>query len=323
MKNLYVCLILICSGSLFAQTDVYFKINHLLGTTLFAFHTTASNNLGHSFDVGRLQYYISEITIIHDGGTETHVDDHWILVDASSPTNDLLGNFPITTIEGLRFGVGVESAYNHLDPASYSVGHPLAPQAPSMHWGWLSGYRFVALEGNSGSGLGQVYQIHALGDKNYRVVSIVTGGTTDGSDLVVELNADYEMALKDIDVASGLVNHGEVDEAEDLLMNFSTDVFTSIEGNGTTLGIEDLSQNRIACTLAPNPASTHSKLFIEGDYSDASTVTISDLSGRIVQETSLPRSGELSLHLSEGGVYILTVYDQGIALANKRLVITE
>ncbi|MBK7304311.1 MAG: hypothetical protein IPI90_13940 [Saprospiraceae bacterium] len=31
-----------------------------------------------------------------------------------------------------------------------SVDSPLAFQDPSMHWGWTSGYRFIALEGMIG-----------------------------------------------------------------------------------------------------------------------------------------------------------------------------
>jgi len=39
------------SVSLNAQTDIYFKMDHFLGNSSFAFNTAATNNLGNSFNV--------------------------------------------------------------------------------------------------------------------------------------------------------------------------------------------------------------------------------------------------------------------------------
>mgnify|MGYP006202908115 CR=1 FL=1 len=64
MKNiLSVVFALTFSFSAYSQSDVYLKINHLLGTSPFAFNTAVSNNLGHNFDVDRMEYYISSISI--------------------------------------------------------------------------------------------------------------------------------------------------------------------------------------------------------------------------------------------------------------------
>lgn len=147
----FLCALMLSSlGSVIAQSDVYIQINHKLDTDPFDFSVEHTNNLGDEFNVTRLEYYMSSITITHDGGIETVVPETWILANAGTFTNVYLGSFDITTLESVSFGIGVEGDYNHLDPASYPSEHPLAPKSPSMHWGWSPGYRFVAMEGSGG-----------------------------------------------------------------------------------------------------------------------------------------------------------------------------
>ena len=56
-----------------AQNDVILRINHKLDLETFALDAVAQNNLGNTFKATRLEYYISQFTIIHDGGVETIV----------------------------------------------------------------------------------------------------------------------------------------------------------------------------------------------------------------------------------------------------------
>ena len=93
-----------------AQTDVYLQIHHMLGDAPFAYEATASTNLSEDFQVTRLEYYLSEITLIHDGGQETTIPDLWLLVDAGETVNAFLGSHDITTLESVRFGVGVDQS---------------------------------------------------------------------------------------------------------------------------------------------------------------------------------------------------------------------
>jgi hypothetical protein len=213
MKGIYTLILSVCALFALGQSDVYLKINHQLGSGDFSYNVPGSNDLGNGFKTTRLEYYIAEIAIIHDGGTVTEVDSTWILVDAGSYTNVLLGDYNISTLEGVRMSVGVEAAVNHNDPTLWPSNHPLAPQWPSMHWGWAAGYRFVCMEGKSGAGFAQDFQIHALEDKNYQTFTINTAGVTSGSDITIELDADYEEALSGIDVSSGLIEHSGNNEA--------------------------------------------------------------------------------------------------------------
>ena len=75
-------ILVLLSGFLSAQTQVNFTINHKLGNSSFAMDAPAKNNMDHDFKYTRVQYYIAEITLTHDGGTETKIDDTYLLVDA-------------------------------------------------------------------------------------------------------------------------------------------------------------------------------------------------------------------------------------------------
>ena len=143
--------VLIFHTNIFGRDAILLRINHELGTTPFALNTGAKNNLNDDFNISRLEYYLSQFTIVHDGGMETNMNNIYALVDASVATDIQLGNHNITSVEAVKFYIGVDSATNHTDPASYSSTHALAPKSPSMHWGWASGYRFAALEGKGGS----------------------------------------------------------------------------------------------------------------------------------------------------------------------------
>lgn len=318
MKKLYSVLVLaFLSGSLFAQTDVTLQINHKLGQDPFQFNVASANNNNVAFNVSRLQYYISKITLIHDGAQETPIANTWFLLDAGNTFQASLGSHAITTLEGIRFGVGVESAVNHLDPSSYAANHPLAPKSPSMHWGWSAGYRFVAMEGKSGNNFSQTYEIHALEDAYYYLTTVTTAGFSGSNGLTITLDADYAMALKDIDVSTGPITHGGFGESIDLLQNFRDEVFTA----STSVGIES-GLDQEAFQIGPNPATANGMVRMEGDFGLESVVRLTDLSGRIIQEQQV--SGESALlEVNAAGYYLVSLEKAGQTVATRKLIVTQ
>jgi hypothetical protein len=135
----------------------------------------------------------------------------------------------VNKVEAITFSVGVAPEYNHLDPATYSPDNPLRPQNPEMHWGWVSGYRFAAVEGEAGPALDQHFEIHSIGDANYFTQTIATVAVqTDPDTKVIYLNADYSLAVKDIGLSLGLVKHGTTGTAVTLLANFRDVIFTAL-----------------------------------------------------------------------------------------------
>ena len=82
-KSITLITVLVMALNVSAQTDVKLTINHLLGSTPFAFNSEAENDLGDKVKLQRLEYYISGISITHDGGTVTNAKDIYILVKAN------------------------------------------------------------------------------------------------------------------------------------------------------------------------------------------------------------------------------------------------
>jgi len=316
-KYLFSLLISLGAFCATAQVDVYLNINHQLGQNSFAFNTAAANNVGNSFNVKRLQYYIAELTLIHDGGQTTAVPNLWILADAGYTLSEALGNHNITTLEGVQLGIGVESSYNHLDPSAYNMTHPLSPKSPSMHWGWAAGYRFIAFEGKSGSNLTQTYEFHGLGDGNYAKITIPTAGTLNGTDLNIDLNADYERALENIDLSSGSnIVHGENGKAASVLTNFATYVFTSSEGNGS-IGLTE--KKAIKIDLYPNPS--NGNLSLKGNLNGKSLVVI-DSQGKVITAKDLSSSLE-TITIKNNGFYLVQIFEDSELVQSEKVMVVQ
>ena len=127
----------------------------------------------------------------------------------------------VENVEALMFHVGIDPDNNHADPAAWPADHPLAPQVPSMHWGWAAGYRFIALEGGTSEGN---LEIHALGDDNHTPVKWRWPAIENGT-LVLDVEGDVLGFFHLLTVGSGLINHGETEEAILVCNNLADRVF--------------------------------------------------------------------------------------------------
>lgn len=316
MKHLFYTLCVLLSAiGVQGQTDVMLKINHKLNGNDFSFTQEAINNINIEFNVKRLQYYLSQISITHDGGKETQAADVYALVNANEETIINLGNYDITTVEAINFSVGVNTPENNEDPTQWPNDHPLYPKSPSMHWGWTAGYRFVAMEGYGSSSFNRKYEIHSLGNDNYFDVSIPTSATEDNSDLIIEINADYSRALENIDVSGGLISHGSTGKPVVLLKNFRDHVFTSMSGEGNTLSIADHFTSEFV--VYPNP-SNGTITVSEFAAHQVASIEIYNIHGEIVQRQAQIFSNTLSFELPSPGVYFIElVYEDRSRITRK------
>ncbi|WP_367393003.1 MbnP family protein [Lewinella sp. LCG006] len=302
-----------------AQTNVTLNIHHKLGDQAFAMQTSVTNNVGSTFDYSRLEYYIAEISLIHDGGQETIIEDRYMLVDATEETTELLGDLPITEIEAIRFHIGVDEAKNHLDPTTYHSSHPLSPQFPSMHWGWASGYRFGAFEGKSGSALNQNWEIHALEDENYFMTEVALDLAIIDNELTIDLDADYIRAMENINLNSGPITHGGYGEAKVALRNFQDYVFSPsslINSNEEALAIN-------AFKVYPNPGTTKAAhVFIATDTDEVYQLQVTNAQGQLVRQMTQVRSNnEIDLGLETAGLYFISLQQNGKVVMTEKLVI--
>lgn len=315
-RFLTFCFTLFISAILFGQSDVVIKIDHRLAGEKFDWGKEATNDLGHKFNVDRLEYYLAEIGVIHDGGQETMIADLYVLVNPSNTTEINLGELSFTTLEGIFFSVGVDESMNHRDPSALHPTHPLAPQNPSMHWGWNAGYRFVALEGNSGQSLNVGYQFHGLGDSNYARTTLMMAATEENGLQVMNVMADYTKAMQTIDLNAGPISHGETGPARTCVQNFNNYVFAPSDG---TSSIEDL-EDAAMVTVYPNP-SMDGAINIEADQL-IEELTIIDLTGKLIATKNVA-AYHTSIELDEAGVYILNMRTDSGSIVTQKVTVEK
>ncbi len=316
MKNVTLLgLLFLASISCNAQVDVALKINHKLDSEPFALETIAPNNLEQDYTGTRLEYYISKFSIVHDGGTETEVDlDVIALVKPGEETSTTidLGSFDITSAERIKFYIGVYEPINNGDPALFPETHPLAPQSPSMHWGWAAGYRFLVYEG---VGDGNIFQLHGLGNDNYfknnvEVVTEIIDGT-----LTLNIDAEYTEALRDIDVTSGTLSHGDSGDAKKALENFRDYVFGNV-----TASIQNETAS-LEWSIYPNPTSTGSITVNFNNADEEYTLQVTNPIGQIINTIAVTDSEVVTIELPESGIYLLSAIKDGNVIATDRIIV--
>ncbi|MBO6517207.1 MAG: T9SS type A sorting domain-containing protein [Bacteroidia bacterium] len=321
MKRHIITLIigLTATTAVFGQTEIKLTINHLLGDQPFAFNQKATNDQGNEFNVNRLEYYLSKISIVHDGGQVSDASSVYILADGGRLDTISLGSHNVSKVEAINFSVGVDPSVNNGDPTKWPSGHALSPKLPSMHWGWASGYRFVAMEGKTGPSLTTIFEVHALGNKNFHDINIPTGATDHSGALLITLNADYTKALSTIDVGSGLINHGEDDEASRLLRNFTNKVFTSTTGEVNTLSVDKVKPKK--SRVFPNPSTSLVQLDVGELQGNLADVEIRDVTGCLIGNKTVFGGGLSELAIENSGIYFVTVkYDSGSVETHKVLI---
>lgn len=305
-----------------AQVDTELRIYHMLGAQTFQMNTSASNNLTQDFKVTRLSYYMSEVTVVHDGGQETAVSmDTVSLLHAEALggyTTVQLGNLNITSVEGVKFHIGVKAPTNNGDPGLFPSSSPLSPQSPSMHWGWASGYRFIAYEGEGGPGFLQVFQLHGLFNENYFETSVTTSAQLVGGTLIIPLDADYERGLEDIDVSAGTIAHGVNLEDLTTIENFRDYVFTA-SSQTITADISD-SEFLNRWSVFPNPTSGDNiNVMLDANLEVDQVVLINPL-GQKVDAIDVNSGESHALNTNEAGVYFVQLMSNGSVLSVKRIV---
>jgi hypothetical protein len=297
-----------------AQNTVELNIMHKLGSADFAFNASGTTSLGQTFTADRLEYYLSQFSITHDGGQNTVIEDVYVLVNAGAATSIDLGSHNIDNVESISFYLGVDYDANHADPAQWPSSHALALKSPSMHWGWASGYRFLAIEGMMGNNAD--FEIHALGDDNYFENTVDVAVSASNGAIAIDIYGDYAEILNDIDLTGGLINHGSTKEAKKSLENCRDLVFSSVATTDTTdtasaNGIEALNQ-LLDVTIAPNPSIDGSFVIQLPETSATSDVEIRvfDFSGKEILVDRIS-GGSRTMNVSSlaSGMYFVQVKD--------------
>ena len=286
--------------------EVAVVINHLYDGEVLNFDNTyiVGDNIPIRFD--RIEYYIHLNSLISNQNIATDLIDKYILVNANQ------NNYNIGEIElldddliSLNFNIGVEYNLNHADPSLQDSSHPLAPQFPSMHWGWAAGYRFAALEGmidkNQDSVMETVFQYHPVDDSYYSDTITSDGIIENENNVTIFINANYDRLIENIGTDEGGVYHGIHEENGLLMDNFSrNNVFTVPEN----LNLKEIS---ISNTAFPNPFSNTIQL----NLNENSIVKVYNSLGLLVDEFKFDKGQQqINTETLLNGIYILSIHSK-------------
>jgi hypothetical protein len=233
-KYSIIAVVILVTNMIFAQTNISLKVNHTIGSSSFELDKTIQSTSGREYTITRLDYFISNISLHHDG-VETKLPEIYILVRNGNNFSLPLGTLDVKSLDSISFYIGVDSLNNHADPSLWREGHALASQDPDMHWGWAGGYRFVAIEGKNGAHTNG-FQIHTLGDVLLTKVVVSTGGEMANDTLYIPINADLSKATDDIDMTKVIWEHGSGKLAKLMMANFGNKIFT----NAAVSGVKDV-----------------------------------------------------------------------------------
>ena len=184
-------------GTHLSSGDVSIHLHHMVGTEAFALNQNYTDDFGNVYSFSRAEFYISqpEIQDMNHNVVATF-SDSYNLINANTDVY-FLGTMEEGHLHSLGINIGVDSAVNHLDPASYASTHALTLQNPSMHWGWNPGYKFIVLEGMFDSDADGTpdapFVFHVGANSNYRAhdhLDVHADLPHDG-DVEIHLNLDY------------------------------------------------------------------------------------------------------------------------------------
>ena len=191
-----------------------FKFSHTSGNSALILNTTLADTTGRIFSLSDFRYYISNIVLIKDDGSELPLTGKVLLVDVQQP-DYTLGQVPIGHYKGFRFMVGIDSAVNHSDPALYPSSSPLSYQPNTMHWGWNVGYILMKAEGLADTSfipsgtLNGTLSYHLGTDELARVIDFSQHSFTvsESGTAVINLKFDFQKMLSGVDLQSENVTH--------------------------------------------------------------------------------------------------------------------
>ncbi|MDZ7879816.1 MAG: MbnP family protein [Saprospiraceae bacterium] len=129
------------------------EFDHRWGTQVFNLNQSVVTPAGDSASFTTFKYFVSNVKLLKDDGTEYAISNSYYLVNQDSAASKTLTfkDVPAGKYTGVKFMIGVDSAMSAsaldkrtgvLDPATGAKG---------MYWAWNSGYIFTKLEGISPS----------------------------------------------------------------------------------------------------------------------------------------------------------------------------
>jgi hypothetical protein len=191
-----------------------FHMHTNVGNKKAYYDSVYTDATGRKFNLTDFRYYISNIILIKNDNSEYPLTGKVLLVNPNENEYDL-AKVPVGSYKGFKFSLGLDSATNHKDPATYPSSDPLSIQTPSIHWSWNSGYIFIKIEGNCDTTLaanGPVnypFFFHCGLDINRRIIDFSSDAftVTSGQDLELGVIFDVLDVLNNVDLRTENATH--------------------------------------------------------------------------------------------------------------------
>jgi hypothetical protein len=294
-----------------AQKNVFLKIYPKVNGSDLALGTDYIDQQGVVFNLDYFNYYLSGLSVTHDGGQVLDLSDTVFLVK-SSDFILYLGYLDVTSVEALTFSIGVPpnlntaSGTNAVDISVYPANHPLSFQDPSMYWGWSAGYIFLVTGGNADSNADDIadayFELHNLGEHNYVQTSLPVVQTNTGNDQIdIYLDCNIDQWLKNVPLESISILHGTTGYNSSSMANVTTEpVFTQPLAAG-------ISWDKLAKgELYVSEDVLYWKGFPENAY-----LKVTDLSGKdCLSLNQVHEDDMLDMKSLKSGAYVVALFDQ-------------
>lgn len=134
---------------------VEIKFDNIAGQDDFTLGENYTNAAGETFKVDMLQYYISNIVLKSESGSEYVVpqeESYFLIKEHDAATQKIqLSNIPEGNYNEVTFTIGVDSLRNTKDPSERTGVLDIGVEGAGkeMYWSWNSGYIFFKMEGTS------------------------------------------------------------------------------------------------------------------------------------------------------------------------------
>ncbi len=158
--------------------------------------------------ITRLDFLLSNLALRRLDGSWLESQDWFALISLEKGRlRAEADGIPAEKFTAIRFDVGVPPAINKADPARWEPGHALHPDVCGLHWGWLGGYIFMALEGHTGSGeQTSGFSYHLANDANVAHVELPVE-IQGGGPLTLQLKLDAQTLLEGVFSKDNLATH--------------------------------------------------------------------------------------------------------------------
>ncbi len=267
-----------------AQTNINLNLHHKFDGSDFQYGAVYDLD-GKAVSLTRVQYYLSGFEITHDGGQTTSMPDAYIL-GSGNITAYTLGQESISSLEGISFDLGVDSARNHMGTSFWTQGHPLGPKSPTMDWNWPDGYFFWTISGmvddNNDGTPNKAFELHGIGDNLLRQVDPFSGMSVSGATIDLDIYVNVADWLKNLDLATVGFAHDGGAKNQTVGDNTNAETVFTLDA---PLGIANatIEENKIYADYTFAYAPT---IYYDLTTQNTVDVKVYDMSGRVVLESS-------------------------------------